>query len=213
MTTTAIPFRTHPVRGRLNSAFFAMMEGTIDRALREPRQRFAGLDGVVVDLGAGNGPVLRYLRPGTVVHAVEPNPYFHRRLRENASAAGVELTVHQVPGEATDLPDAGADAVVCTWVLCSVDDPAAVLREVRRILRPGGRFVFIEHVAAPAGPVRLAQRLVHRPWHWVFEGCHTDRDTAAAIRAAGFASVEITEFPFRSAVVPIRTQIAGVATA
>ncbi|MEU6754127.1 hypothetical protein ABZ914_48545, partial [Spirillospora sp. NPDC046719] len=55
------------------------------------------------------------------------------------------------------------------------------------------------------------QRLVRRPWRWAFEGCRTDRDTAAAVRAAGFASVEITEFPFRSGFVPVRTQIAGVA--
>jgi SAM-dependent methyltransferase len=204
-------FRSNPLRGRLNSAFLAMMDGYIDRALREPRQRFAELGGVVVDLGAGNGPVLRYLRPGTVVHAVEPNPYFHRRLRRSAAAARVELSIHQVPGEAIDLPDASVDAVLCSWVLCSVGDPEAVLHEVRRILRPGGRFVFIEHVGAPAGPVRLAQRLVHRPWRWVFEGCHTDRDTAAAIQAAGFASVEVSEFRLRSAFVPIRTQIAGVA--
>jgi SAM-dependent methyltransferase len=202
----------HPVRGRFNSAFLAMMDGYIDRRLHEPRQRLAELRGVVVDLGAGNGPVLRYLKPGTAVHAIEPNPYFHRRLAENAAAADVELTIHQVPGEAIDLPDASVDAVVCTWVLCTVGDPAAVLREVRRILRPGGQFVFIEHVAAPAGFVRRVQRLVRRPWRWAFEGCHTDRNTAATIRAAGFTSVEVEEFRIRTAFVPVRTQIAGVAT-
>ncbi len=205
-------FRTHPLRGRLNSAFFSVMDGYADRRLLEPRQVFAGLGGVVVDVGAGNGPVLRYLRPGTTVHAVEPNPYFHPRLRKSAAAAGLDLTIHQVPGEATGLPDASADAVLCSWVLCSVYDPAAVLREVRRILRPGGTFAFVEHVAAPTGAVRLTQRLVQRPWRWLFEGCHTDRDTAAAIRAAGFASVEVTQFQFRSAFVPVRTQIAGTAT-
>jgi len=202
----------NPIRGRLNSALLAMLDGYVDRRLHEPRQRIAELRGVVVDLGAGNGPVLRYLKPGTVVHAIEPNPYFHRRLRASAAAAEVELTVHEVPGEAMDLPDASVDAVVCTWVLCTVDDPAAVLREVRRVLRPGGQFVFIEHVAAPSGPVRVVQRLVHRPWRWTFEGCHTQRDTAAAIRAAGFAAVDVEEFRIRTAFVPMRTQIAGVAT-
>jgi len=202
----------HPVRGRFNSAFLAMMDGYIDRRLHEPRQRLAELRGEVVDLGAGNGPILRYLKPGTTVHAIEPNPYFHRRLLENAAAAEVELTIHQVPGEAIDLPDASVDAVVCTWVLCTVDDPVAVLREVRRILRPGGQFVFIEHVAAQPGFVRRVQRLVRRPWRWAFEGCHTDRHTADAIRAAGFTSVEVEEFQIRTAFVPVRTQITGVAT-
>ncbi len=202
----------NPVRGRLNSALLAMLDGYVDRRLREPRQRLAELRGVVVDLGAGNGPVLRYLKPGTVVHAIEPNPYFHRRLAASAAAADVELTIHAVPGEAMDLPDASVDAVVCTWVLCTVGDPVAVLREVRRILRPGGQFVFIEHVAAPTGPVRFVQRLVRRPWRWTFEGCLTDRNTAATIRAAGFASVEVTDFRIRTAFVPMQTQIAGVAT-
>lgn len=202
----------NPVRGRLNSAFLSMLDGYIDRRLHEPRQRIAELRGVVVDLGAGNGPVLRYLKPGTVVHAIEPNPYFHRRLEASAAAADLELTIHEVPGEAMDLPEASVDAVVCTWVLCTVSDPAAVLREVRRILRPGGQLVFIEHVAAPPGPVRFVQRLVRRPWRWAFEGCHTDRDTAATIRAAGFATVEVEDFRIRTAFIPMRTQIAGVAT-
>ncbi len=202
----------NPVRGRFNSAFLAVMDGYVDRRLREHKQRlFASLEGVVVEVGAGNGPNLRYLRPGTSVHAVEPNPYFHRRLRRAAAARGVGLAVHQVPGERIDLPDGSADAVVCSWVLCTVEDPARVLGEVRRILRPGGRFAFVEHVAAPPGMVRRVQGLVRRPWRWLFEGCHTDRDTAAVVRAAGFSSVELTEFRFRSAFVPVRTQIAGVA--
>ncbi|HEU5028194.1 MAG TPA: class I SAM-dependent methyltransferase [Spirillospora sp.] len=202
----------NPVRGRLNSGFFALMAGYIEHRLAGHKRRiFAGTGGVVAEIGAGNGPNLRYLAPGTTVHAIEPNPYFHRRLERTAAARGVDLTVHPVPGEAIDLEDASVDAVVCTWVLCTVHDPAQVLREIHRILRPGGRFAFIEHVAAPHGTVRRAQRLVRRPWRWAFEGCRTDRDTAAAIRAAGFASVDITEFRFRSTFVPVRTQIAGTA--
>jgi len=202
----------NPVRGRVNSAFFALMDRYINRRLGEHKRRiFAGLDGVVAEIGAGNGPNLRYLRPGTTVHAIEPNPYFHRRLHRTAAARRIDLALHPVPGEAIDLPDASVDAVLCTWVLCTVDDPAGVLREIHRILRPGGRFAFVEHVAAPEGAVRRVQNLVRRPWRWLFEGCHTDRDTAAAIGAAGFASVKLTEFGFRSAFVPVRTQIAGTA--
>jgi SAM-dependent methyltransferase len=203
----------NPVRGRLNSAFLALMNGYVDRRLRERKaELFATLDGgVVVEIGAGNGPNLRYLREGTTVHAVEPNPLFHRRLRRTAEAGGLEVIIHAVPGEEIDLDDGTADAVVCSWVLCTVGDPAAVLREVRRILRPGGRFLFVEHVVAPHGAVRRVQQLVRRPWRWLFEGCHTDRDTAATIRAAGFSSVAVTPFRFRSLFIPMRTQIAGSA--
>jgi ubiquinone/menaquinone biosynthesis C-methylase UbiE len=210
VTSTLPP--PNPVRGRLNSSFFALMDGYIDRRLAGHKRRiFAGNGGVVAEIGAGNGPNLRYLPPKTTVHAIEPNRYFHHRLERTAAAHGVHLTLHPVPGEAIDLADASVDAVICTWVLCTVQDQAQVLREVHRILRPGGRFAFIEHVAAPNGSVRRVQRLVRRPWRWAFEGCHTDRDTAAAIRAAGFASVDISEFRFRSSFVPVRTQIAGTA--
>jgi SAM-dependent methyltransferase len=196
----------------LNSAFFALMDGYADRRLCEQKQRlFSGVDGVVVEIGAGNGANLRYLPGRATVHAIEPNPHFHRRLRLAAAAHQVNLTIHPVPGEAIDLPDGSADVAVCSWVLCTVDDPAMVLREVRRVLRPGGRFVFVEHVAAPPGVLRRVQALVRRPWRWAFEGCHTDRDTATAIRAAGFSAVEIAEFRFRSVFVPVRTQIAGIA--
>jgi len=202
----------NPVRGRLNSAFFALMGGYINQRLAvHKREIFSQVRGVVAEIGAGNGPNLRYLPPDTTVHAIEPNPYVHRRLARTAAVHGIDLTIHPVPGEAIDLDDASVDAVMCTWVLCTVHDPAQVLREIHRILRPGGRFAFIEHVAAPRGAVRCVQRLVRRPWQWAFEGCHADRDTAAAIRAAGFTSVEITEFRFRSSFVPVRTQIAGIA--
>ncbi|MDL4817394.1 class I SAM-dependent methyltransferase [Actinomadura opuntiae] len=201
----------NPVRGRLNSAFFALTTGYTDHRLAGHKRKVFPRGGVVAEIGAGNGPNLRYLPPGTTVHAIEPNPYFHRRLERTAADHGIDLAIHAVPGEAIDLEDASVDAVVGTWVLCTVHDPAQVLREIHRILRPGGRFAFIEHVAAPHGAVRGVQRLVRRPWRWAFEGCHTDRDTAAAVHAAGFASVEITEFRFRSSFIPVRTQIAGIA--
>ena len=210
ITSPAPP--VNPVRGRLNSAFFAVMDGYVNRRMRDHKRRiFDRLDGVVVEIGAGNGPNLRYLRSGTTVHAIEPNPHFHGRLRRTATAHDIKLSIHPVPGEEIDLADGSADAVVCTWVLCTVQDPARVLQEIHRVLRPGGQFAFIEHVAAPQGPIRRVQMLVRRPWRWLFEGCRTDRDTAAAIRAAGFSSVEITRFRFRSSFVPVRTQIAGTA--
>ncbi|MEU6754034.1 class I SAM-dependent methyltransferase, partial [Spirillospora sp. NPDC046719] len=165
----------NPVRGRLNSAFFALTAGYTDRRLAGHKRRIlprAG--GVVAEIGAGNGPNLRYLPPETTVHAIEPNPYFHRRLTRTAAVRGIDLTIHPVPGEAIDLEDASVDAVMCTWVLCSVHDPAQVLREVHRILRPGGRFAFIEHVAAPHGPGRGGPRVVRRPGRGGLEGGRPD---------------------------------------
>lgn len=206
----------NPVRGPFNSWFLALLDGYVEARLGSIRDALvADLRGAdeIVEIGPGNGPLFRRLRPGTRVHAIEPNPAFHRRLRASAREHGVDLVLHTRGAETIDLPDDHVDAVVCTWVLCTVEDPARVLAEVARILRPGGRFAFNEHVVAPAGSaVRVTQRAVQQPWAWLFEGCRTDRDTAALLRAAPFVDVAATEVRVPTSFVPIRTQIAGVAT-
>ena len=142
----------------------------------------------MVELGSGVGANLRYLPAGARLIAIEPNPYMHARLRRRPRAgSGVELEIRSVVGERIDLPDASAEAVISSLVLCTVSDPDAVLAEVRRILRPGGRFSFAEHVAAkPRTPTRWSQRILRRPWAWVFEGCSCERDLTSLIASAGF---------------------------
>jgi len=116
--------------------------------------------------------------------------------------------------EQTGLPAHSADTVISSLVLCSVTDPDAVLAEIRRILRPGGTFRFVEHVVAPEGtPTRASQRMFRRPWAWTFEGCSCERDLEHAIREAGFASVEVERYRLHSPFLPFNTQIAGVALA
>jgi SAM-dependent methyltransferase len=212
MTDTA--FRAHPVRGPMNSAFFWLAGGMFDRLLRPHKRRvYTDLPDTVVELGSGVGANLRYLARGSRLIAVEPNPAMHRRLRRAARRSGVHLDLRQVPAERTHLPDASADVVLSSLVLCSVADPGQVLSEVRRVLRPGGRFVFVEHVAAAEGtPLRRLQRWVRGPWGWCFEGCSCERDLAAMVRAAGFGSVDIDSYRLRSPFLPFNPQIAGVAT-
>jgi len=87
-----------------------------------------------------------------------------------------------------------------------------VLAEVRRILRPGGSYRFVEHVAAPAGtPTRAAQRALRRPWAWTFEGCSCERDLEATIRSAGFSDVSVERYRLRTPFLPFNTHIAGIA--
>ena len=205
----------NPLRGRFNSAFFGLMGGYIDRHMRERKSlAFAGLPRTVVELGPGVGANMRYLPVDARLVAIEPNPYMHGRLKRAAVAHGVDLEIRSVAGERIDLPDASADAVIASLVLCSVRDPGAVIAEVRRVLRPGGRFSFAEHVAArPRTPTRWAQRMLRRPWAWIFEGCSCERDLAGVIESAGFASVDLSHYRIHSPFLPFNTQIAGTAIA
>jgi ubiquinone/menaquinone biosynthesis C-methylase UbiE len=208
-------FDEHPVRGRFNSAFFWVMGGYINRHLHQRKSAtFADLPPTVVELGAGVGANMRYLPAHARLVAIEPNPYMHSRLRRAARSWGVELELRSVVGERIDLPDASADAVISSLVLCSVRDPDAVLAEIRRVLRPRGRFSFAEHVAAKAGtPTRWTQRILRRPWAWVFEGCSCERDLAGVIESAGFTRVDLTHYRIHSPFLPFNTHIAGTAIA
>jgi SAM-dependent methyltransferase len=212
---TPAKFHANPGRGRFNAAFFSLLGGTINWHMRKHKARvFVDLPARVVEIGAGVGANFRYLPTGTHLIAVEPNPYMHARLRRAARRRGIELEIRSTIGERIDLPDASAEAVISSLVLCTVHDPAAVLAEVRRILSPGGRFSFAEHVVAKRRtPTRWFQRILRRPWAWVFEGCSCERDLTSLITSAGFASVDVTPYRIHSLFVPFNTQIAGTATA
>ena len=208
-------FEAHPARGRFNSAFFSVMGGYINRQMHERKANaFADLPPSVVELGSGVGANLRYLPAGARLIAIEPNPYMHARLRRAARRRGVELEIRSVAGERIDLPDSSAATVISSLVLCTVSDPTAVLAEIRRILVPGGRFSFAEHVAAKQHtPTRWSQRTVRSPWAWVFEGCSCERDLTSLIASAGFTSVDIWPYRIHSLFVPFNTHIAGTAIA
>ncbi|WP_025156406.1 class I SAM-dependent methyltransferase [Leifsonia aquatica] len=207
-------FEQHAVRGRFNAAFFRALDPVLQRSLRAHKERvFADLPDDVVEIGAGVGANLRYLPAGAALIAVEPNRAMHGPLGAAARERGVDLDLRERMAEHTGLPDGSADAVISSLVLCSVREPAAVLAEIRRILRPGGSFRFVEHVvAAPGTPTRAAQRLLRRPWAWTFEGCSCERDLEAAVRSAGFADVAVERYRIRTPFLPFNTQIAGVAT-
>ncbi|MGN7797844.1 class I SAM-dependent methyltransferase [Leifsonia sp. 22587] len=208
-------FPQHRLRGRFNSAFFHAMGPYLDSALHPHKERvFADLPGEVVEIGSGVGANLPYLPAGATLIALEPNRAMHDRLRAAAAGHGIRLDLRERMAERTGLPDGGADTVISSLVLCSVADPDAALAEVRRILRPGGTFRFVEHVVAPQGtPTRAAQRAFRRPWGWTFEGCSCERDLEGAVRRAGFADVQVEHYRLHTPFLPFNTQIAGIARA
>ena len=120
-------------------------------------------------------------------------------------------SVHDVGlDELAALPVGGFDSVVCTLVLCRVADLADTLATLRRLVSPGGQLLFLEHVRG--APVRaIAQRLSASPWSRLFDGCHPDRDTVAAVRQAGFLITDLDRFAFRTAAPLIAPGVQGIA--
>ena len=137
----------------------------------------------------------------------------HDRLRRRCRRAGIDLTIVAGGAHAIPLADGTVDEVICSLVLCTVSDADQVLAEVQRVLRPGGRFRFVEHVVAPRRGVRRAvQRAIRRPWGWVFEGCNPGRDTAGLLQAAGFRALDLEHGKFRRSLFwPVNTAIWGIA--
>jgi SAM-dependent methyltransferase len=209
----ASTYQTNPVRGPVNAAFFTVMDRYLDRLLRPHKRRvFADLPGQVLELGSGVGANFRYLRRGARVIAVEPNTAMHAGLRRRAQRHGIDLDLRGIVGESLDAGDGTADAVISSLVLCTVENPDQVVAEVLRVLRPGGRYAFVEHVGAPQGTgLRRVQGVVRRPWAWFFEGCSCERDLRSTIEHAGFARTEIESYRLRSPFFPFNTQIAGAA--
>jgi ubiquinone/menaquinone biosynthesis C-methylase UbiE len=202
------------IRGPFNALLFTAMDAYLHRLLSAHKVRlFHDLPKEIVELGPGVGANFRYFPKGTQVTAIEPNPHMHRGLRRAARTYGIALTIQPSGAERIDLADSSVEAVVCTLVLCTVANPAACLAEVRRILRPGGRLLFLEHVAAPEGSWRRRlQDAVHGAWHYCFEGCHTNRHTLAHLEAAGFSTLMVEQYKMASPFLPANLQIAGVAT-
>jgi SAM-dependent methyltransferase len=152
--------------------------------------------GDVLEIGAGTGANVPYYPPGlTSLVLTEPDPRMRARL---VAHAGSSVAVRDSPAQALPLPDASVDTVVCTLVLCTVSDVAAVLAEIRRVLRAGGGLLLIEHVAAPFGTLTYrAQGLLTPAWSRLAGGCCLQRNTAQALTRAGFdtAGLRPAELP------------------
>ena len=120
-----------------------------------------------------------------------------KRLRETAAAAPRPVSVSEAPAERLPFADSSFDTVVSTLVLCTVPDPAAALAELARVLEPGGRLLFLEHVRAEDPGLARWQDWLEKPWRFLGDGCHCNRDTVATIESSPLRleGVERGEFP------------------
>ena len=145
--------------------------------------------GQVLELGIGGGLNLAFYDPARVASVTGVDPSEGLRKIAKAAPRPAGLTVEVLEGEAENLLfDAGRfDTIVCTFTLCSVQSPQAVLAEARRVLRPGGQFLFSEHGLSPDPKVQRWQRRLEPVWTPLAGGCHLTRPVAGSISAAGFA--------------------------
>ena len=157
-----------------------------DAGLRERRRALVrDLEGDVLEIGPGTGLNVPHYRRARRVVLVERSPHMSARLRARVAAAAVPVELLEGSAEHLPFPDASFDAVVSTLVLCSVDSPQRTLAEVRRVLKPEGRFVVVEHVRGD-GARGIAQDALASAHRLLGAGCTPNRRTADTIRAAGF---------------------------
>ena len=154
-------------------------------------QLLGGQHGTVVEIGPGTGLNLAYLNRDITYIGLEPNPHLHADIYAQMRVHGISGRVIEQPVEANTLPAQHADAVISTLVLCSVPCVRTALNAIQRLLKPGGRFVFIEHIAAPRSSYTCSlQNAVTPLWHRCFDGCHPNRHIDRAITEAGFNTVK-----------------------
>jgi ubiquinone/menaquinone biosynthesis C-methylase UbiE len=203
---------TGSLRQRIFAWALARFNTKYERFAEQYKQQlFSKLKGTVLEVGPGAGANLRYLaRPDIRWIGIEPNPFMEKYLIGEADRLGMQVEIR--PGTAEELPmaDNSADAVIATLVLCCVHDPQATLKEVLRVLKPGGTFVFIEHVAAPEGTrLRRIQNLITPFWKQLGDGCHPNRETWTNLEQARFGKLNYNRI---TAPVPlVSPQIVGSA--
>ena len=163
--------------------------------VRHRRGLLACAYGDVVEIGFGTGLNLPYyLDRVDKLTAVDPNPGMHRLAQKRIRQRGIEVDQHVLGGERLPFEDGHFDCAVSTFTLCSIEDVAQAVREVYRVLKPGGKFLFLEHGLSPEPGVQKWQRRLNGLQVRLANGCHLDRDIKALVAAQPFASVEVEEF-------------------
>jgi ubiquinone/menaquinone biosynthesis C-methylase UbiE len=202
--------------GRGFSALYdRLFKATEEAGLRQMRRELvAAAKGRTIELGAGTGANVE-LYPGAVEELVlaEPDPHMTKRLREKLTEWGSAAQVVEAPAERLPLDDSSFDTAVVTLVLCTVPDPQAALAEVARVLKPGGRLLFIEHVRSQEQGLARWQDRLERPWRFLGDGCHCNRDTVATIEASPLTLGEVEHDTLPKAIPIVEPLVRGSASA
>ena len=162
------------------------MKATEDAGLRGMRRELLSrASGRTIDIGAGTGANLGLYPPQvTELVLTEPDRHMAPRLRRRLKESGQAAQLVEAPAEELPFEDSSFDTAIFTLVLCTVPDQAATLAEAARVLRPGGRLLFLEHVRSKEPGVARWQDRLEKPWRFFADGCHCNRDTVASIEAS-----------------------------
>ncbi len=184
-----------------------------DDIAAERRKVVPHASGIVLEIGIGPGLNLQFYDPARVerVIGVDPSASFLRLGRERHRASPVPLEIIQASAEALPLEDASVDTAVITYTLCSVDDPEQALREVRRVLTPEGRLLFLEHGLSDEPAVALWQHRLNPLWRRLAVGCNLNRPVAPLLEGAGFAIRSINRHYLDGAPRPVGFLCQGMA--
>lgn len=172
----------------------------------------AGLSGEVLEIGFGTGHNLPFL-PTQVTRllAVEPSTRSARLAERRIRQAPMDVEVVGLDGQQLPVGDGSVDAVLCTWSLCTIPDAVAAVREARRVLRPGGRFHFVEHGAAPDAGVRRWQDRLNGLQNRIAGGCNLNRDIAGIVEAGGLHITSLDRYYGPGEPKPLGAMYEGVA--
>lgn len=197
------------------AALYDRVMADSERAGLQDRRRtlLSGLSGRVVEIGGGTGVNLP-LYPAAVTEVVtcEPEEPMARRLQGKLGDASVPVRVVRAPAEALPFEDGSFDHAVSTLVLCTVEDPARALSELRRVLKPSGTLVFIEHVRSEEPGLARWQDRLDPIWRRVGHGCRCNRSTLDAIRAGGFTVDDVEHGRIPKAAPIVKPMISGTAS-
>lgn len=190
------------------------LKATEEAGLREMRREtLAQASGRTLDVGAGTGMNVG-LFPAAVneLALVEPDPHMLKKLRAKLEDRGEGVAAVEAPAERLPFADDSVDTVVFTLVLCTVPDPDAALAEASRVLRPAGKLLFVEHVRSRHPGLARWQDRLEKPWRFLADGCHCNRDTVATIEASPFELEQVEHGRLPKAVPIVRPLVTGRAT-
>lgn len=200
---------------KIFAAFYDRIINSVEKkVLGRRRATLLGpLTGRVLDVGAGTGVNIPYFKSASTVVLAEPDGAMRAKMDAKLSRASVPVETSGAPAEKLPWGDGSFDAVVCTLVLCTVENPEQSLAEIHRVLKPGGTLIVLEHVEADDDTKLFKwQHRIGPVWTKMAAGCVLTRDTQTSVEKAGFTFSSIERFRELYGFMPISPMIQGVAT-